>query len=235
MSDEFASVACQVLLDHISQVPSTDIYQLSILNNPPTALPPTDGRQTAGNPQPSTLHSGFQDAAVLFPDRHALHFHPGPSPDEVFTYAVLERLTTSLAVRLRSMFSNEGTEQVVIPAYMPSCSAFHASWLAVLKAGFAFCPLPLDAPATQLQGILEEVGAAVVLLDGPEPSQAPWDAGHDDSNVSPKCLDVREFIEAVKANAPVSAEVDSLPEVNENDLAYVMYTSGSTGRRRLAH
>ncbi|CAK3966491.1 nonribosomal siderophore peptide synthase [Lecanosticta acicola] len=111
---------------------------------------------------------------------------------------------------------------------MSNSAAFYVSWLSVLKAGFAFCPLPVDAPPEQLHTIVEEVGASLVLTNGPQVGGRPWDAWYCDDDELATCLDVQNFIREFKEGQLESTK--PLPVVEESSLAYVMYTSGSTGK-----
>lgn len=158
----------------------------------------------------------------------------GTSKEYLLSYSELDSLTSALAVKLRSLVQAvkppEG-RQNIIPAYMANSPAFYVSWLAVLKAGYAFAPLPMDAPPEQLRGIVEEVGASLILCNGPQVGGRPWDAWYCDDDELATCLDVAAFITHYQdgSNSPIPV-VDALPSIIETDLAYVMYTSGSTGK-----
>ncbi|KAK4496852.1 hypothetical protein PRZ48_011301 [Zasmidium cellare] len=228
LDESFANIAWNVLCQRLSRklVGDADAEtKLSVLNHPPLLHPPPLSQIGKGTLPDGLLHAGFQRSAARWPSRAALHFHTG-SADEVFTYAELDDLTTAFAHRLREYISTG--RSAVVPAYMSNSTAFYVSWLAVLKAGFAFCPLPVDAPPEQLRGIVEEVGASLVLTNGPQVGGRPWDAWYCDDDELATCLDVQNFIRQWNQERPSINQ--RLPEVKENDLAYVMYTSGSTGK-----
>ncbi|KAF2170493.1 hypothetical protein M409DRAFT_64212 [Zasmidium cellare ATCC 36951] len=216
LDDTFAEIAWDVLVQRLSRklVSGTNAEtKLSVLNHPPLLHPPPLSQLGKSTLPDGLLHAGFQRSAARWPNRAALHFHT-ESVDEVFTYAELDDLTTSFAHRLREYIPTRPDQpgrSAVVPAYMSNSTAFYVCWLAVLKAGFAFCPLPVDAPPEQLRGIVEEVGASLVLTNGPQVGGRPWDAWYCDDDELATCL-------------------DSLPEIRETDLAYIMYTSGSTGK-----
>lgn len=224
MNDTFAAAVFKVLINEISRTPVEDDLQLSsnhpsVLNHPPILRPPQ-------SEQSQLLHAGFQRTASQYPSRHALHFYSDESLDQIFTYQQLDSVSTALAIKLRSYISAYST-QPIVPAFMAGSPAFYVSWLAVLKAGFAFCPLPMDAPAEQLRDIVEEVGASLILTNGTLIGACPWDAWYCDDDELATCVDVADFINIHRHDATLPSP---LPAVSETDLAYVMYTSGSTGR-----
>lgn len=235
LDEDFAGVAWSSVLEYLSNGPTTGASaepRLSVLNHPPLQIPPPLAQLGKGTASGSLLHSGFQRSAARHPNRNALHFH-STSPDstdvdEVFTYAQLDDLTTALAAKLLECTAPRHDGQIIVPAYMSNSAAFYVSWLGVLKAGFAFCPLPVDAPSEQLRGIVEEVGASLVLTNGPQVGGRPWDAWYCDDDELTTCLDVKALIRDFKETR--SSPQTPLPAVDEGSLAYVMYTSGSTGK-----
>ncbi len=82
--------------------------------------------------------------------------------------------------------------------------------LAILKAGAAYVPVDLRAPAARMRLVLAEAGVSVVVTD----------QSHSDVHSGPTVV-VGEVVDG-----PVDA-----PDVvvRPDNLAYVMYTSGSTG------
>lgn len=224
VGDLFADSLFDVVINEISRSPVRNIQripnsQLSVLNHPPKP-------RTADLERPELLHAGFQRSAAQYSHRHAVHFKSAQSTDCIFTYRQLDSVSDALAVKLRGHIGTQRS-QPIVPAFMMGSPAFYVSWLAVLKAGFAFCPLPMDAPPEQLREIVEEVGASVVLTDGAIIGGSPWDAWYCDDDELATCIDVAAFI---KAHEPASDIPEQLPTASGTDLAYVMYTSGSTGR-----
>lgn len=224
MDDVFADAAFAVLIKEISRTTvehkmDHPAQHLSVLNHPPLLRP----AQSEGS---QSLHAGFQRSAAQFPSRQAVHFLSSETPDEILTYKQLDSLSTALAIKLRNHINLRGS-QPIVPAFMGASPAFYVAWLAVLKAGFAFCPLPMDAPSEQLRDIVEEIGASFILTNGALIGGCPWDAWYCDDDELSTCIDVAEFIKVHKSDVDLNV---SLPTVSETDLAYVMYTSGSTGR-----
>ncbi|HVR95060.1 MAG TPA: amino acid adenylation domain-containing protein, partial [Thermoanaerobaculia bacterium] len=137
------------------------------------------------------------------------------APEEVLTYAELDRRANRLARRLRAL----GVE---IDSRVGLCAerspAMVVAVLGILKAGAAYVPLDPAYPRERLAfmvedarlsvllaeerllGVLPEITAAVLLLDAESPGEAA-------------CLPRR--LQGVAA---------------PDSLAYVIYTSGSTGR-----
>ncbi|MGB3627690.1 MAG: amino acid adenylation domain-containing protein, partial [Henriciella sp.] len=90
-----------------------------------------------------------------------------------------------------------------------------AAMLGVWKAGCAYVPIDTNMPEARIRLILENADITGVITDK-ESAKTVKDSGH-------RLLIVGDLMEAP---AETSA---ALPEVGENDTAYVMFTSGSTG------
>lgn len=226
MDNDYADAAFKMLVNHMSR---TKVYadhetRPSVLNHPPLTRPPLLQNEAS----PSLLHSGFLRTVKEHPGRHALDYR-SETTQFTLTFGQLDALTTTLAHKLRSSIPRAANRaQTIIPAYMTASAAFYVSWLAVLKAGFAFCPLPFNAPAIELQNIVEDVCAALVLTDGPMVCGCPWDAWYCDDDELSACLDVNDFI--VKwMRTPYVADDRPLPSIAETDVAYVMYSGSSNG------
>src|SRR6185437_4689085 len=90
--------------------------------------------------------------------------------------------------------------------------------LAVLKSGAAYVPLDPQFPADRVAFMLEDSGAAILLVTGKPPPgvRLPPSLG---------LLDVEQV-------ASMDGQPEANPVVNWNlsDPAYLIYTSGSTGQ-----
>jgi len=86
----------------------------------------------------------------------------------------------------------------------------------VLKAGLAYVPVPGDAPAARITGLLLESGATIVLTA----------VGVDRPNV-PASVHVLPIEDA--DDTAVTDDERALPPSDPDALAYVLFTSGSTG------
>jgi len=232
MPDDFALVAWDALCQRVSNnnAPRSDI-QTSVLNHPSLQSPPHASEPERDEAAPNLLHSGFLKTVAAYPTRDAFHFCNSPFDsdivDEILTYAELDEVTTGLALDIRRRMTAQESD-VVIPAYMSNSPAFYISWLAVLKAGFAFCPLPLDAPVEQLHHIVEELGAPLILTNSTSVRDQAWDARYHENHNPADCLNVDDFLRTWRDTPQKPLGV--LPAVKEQQLAYVMYTSGSTGK-----
>lgn len=185
------------------------------------------------------LHSEFLRRAREHPDRPALDFLRVLGADaqsgehDVFTYAEFDRLTSELAEHILHLTQSATLNcgRLVVPAFLSTSPELYICWLGVLKAGCAFCPLPVDAPVDRLQGILEETSSTVILGRGPAPdSLSPLISA---SAIPPRqWVDVTAFVAGRRRrNSDVSSYPTlGFPSIKGADLAYVMYTSGSTGK-----
>lgn len=225
MDEEYADAAFKMLVNHISR---TQVYgdqetHLSILNHLPLQQPLLHSRKA----EMSLLYLGFRDTVNEHPSRRALDYR-SETTQFTMTYRQLDAITTALAHKLlNSIHRTSNNAQVIVPVYMDASPALYISWLALLKAGFALCPLPVGAPALELQSIVEDTCASLVLTNGPMLCGCPWDAWYRDDDDLSVYLDVNEFITAWM-QAPKTLDNRSLPSIAETNLAYVMYSNNSS-------
>lgn len=149
--------------------------------------------------------------------------------------AVAER---HLSSTWKSVFRNKR----VVPLFLPGSLEFYIGVMGVMKAGMAFCPLPLDAPPSRLLDILEDAEASVVLGRGTVPFPGiNLDVLPAEARAKLDCIvwvDISEGVPKWQHNqaAPsLSEELSSSTTLQlegpaPEDLAYVLYTSGSTGK-----
>ncbi len=150
-------------------------------------------------------------------------------PDGELTYAELERRSALLARRL--VLLGLAPEQPVAVCIERSTSLVVAL-LAVLRAGGAFLPLDPSYPAERLAWMAADGWAGLsrpILL-----TAARWSG--------PRCelaplLDGRA-VTTIEVDRPAPPAGDGagplLPEVDPDQLAYVLHTSGSTGKPKAA-
>lgn len=217
--------------------------QLSILNFPPLSNPPPLLDDEPKPPEQSLLHAAFEDWVGRTPDAIALDFvHSLPSSTtaakhSILTYAALNAAATNLAVHLRECLSieqrNEDSQRI-IPVYMSTSPELYISYLGILKAGCAFCPIPQDAPDQRVREILRDIASPVILGKIPEPSSGPWYPDGTECDTQRQWIDVaavskwREFSDSCPVK--LSASRSETPEINQDQAAYLLFTSGSTGK-----
>ncbi|GAA1539744.1 hypothetical protein GCM10009827_068830 [Dactylosporangium maewongense] len=157
-------------------------------------------------PAPATLPALVEAQVRRTPDAVALDGAEG-----TVTYAELDARAGALAARLRA--AGMGRDGRVALA-LPRGAGLVAAALAAGKAGAAFVPVDLDAPAARIARLLRDARPAVVVTDAAHRDLLP--------DVPVLLVDGTDDPPAVLAEALVEA----LP----GDEAYVLYTSGSTGR-----
>ncbi|KAG0156567.1 hypothetical protein PDIDSM_3748 [Penicillium digitatum] len=165
-------------------------------------------------PGPQLLHElalrGLTDS------NHAIEFLTADGKVRYLSYHDLDRLSSELARKIaRVLIISQGVQRIV-PVLLPQSVDLYVSWLAILKAGAAFCPLNTDAPTDRIEFILQDVAASVVVTNDALAIRIP--PKEDISILTVDDLQPSDLTEPCSKNT------------TSTDLAYVMYTSGSTGR-----
>ncbi|MEU8591499.1 non-ribosomal peptide synthetase [Streptomyces sp. NPDC048664] len=93
------------------------------------------------------------------------------------------------------------------------------AFLGVLLAGAAYVPLDAMAPEARLRGILDEVGAELVVTYGPDSRREQWANLPDGLRRMP-----------VPTSASPGGDIADPVASDGQEPAYITYTSGSTGR-----
>lgn len=132
------------------------------------------------------------------------------------SYAALDRASDLVARKLADLHMNDGTlVGVMTERTIESAIAY----MAILKAGAAFMPLPPDAPLQRNRLILRESRASVVLCT----RNALHSSGAEDDYLRiAHFVDLETLAESGKPCRTISGAVPS-------GTAYVIFTSGSTG------
>lgn len=226
----------------------------SVVNFPPTVSPipfRNEDADSSSTPTDNTslLHTAFERRAKEVPDLPALDFlhsldtSTSTGHHSVLSYGQLNLAATRLAYRLKSLMSNHGKakdRKFVIPVYMSTSPELYISYLGILKAGFGFSPMPLDAPDQRILEILEDIDSPVILGRTDQPTTGPCSNKAGDGDGSKwKWLNVadvtqwellsRNHADTSHHNIEISTlTIDSSPQ--QDDVAYILYTSGSTGK-----
>ena len=221
---------------------------LSVVNFPPLVTPPSRNDQDVERTiSPFLLHAAFEGWSRSKPDAIALDFvhslpsSTAPAEHSVLTYRAFNAAATRLAVTLRQLCSTTNDESGngrIIPVYMTTSPELYISYLGILKAGYAFSPIPQDAPEQRVREILQDIGSPVILGNTPEPASGPWraDSTIEDARVAPTWVNVAEVTgwRGMCAENKVSEQETVVPfdapEIKPDQTAYLLFTSGSTGK-----
>nr|AFD36451.1 ferrirhodin synthetase [Fusarium sacchari] len=237
-------VAAQLLKVFISQIfPGVEsLYdscpRFSLVNHPPLFYPPVQFSSDWDVATSAThLHAGFEHWASISPDTPALDFFSSissqerPALHQVLSYGMINNAANRVASLLLELVSQEAVAagRCIVPVHMSTSPELYISYLAILKAGLAFSPLPTDAPLERIYELLEDIAPPIVLGIGGKPDvwasqgiQTPW-------------IDVTEVSRwNLLSNQRTSSEDTGCtfqpPPIANNALAYLLFTSGSTGK-----
>jgi amino acid adenylation domain-containing protein len=171
----------------------------------------TDTATLAPSDRDSSLCELFAEHVIRRPNAPAVTYGP-----VTLTYRQLDRVTNSLASRLRELGVATGRTVAILA---DRSIGVVVGMLATVKAGGAYLALDPAHPATRLRTILEEAKPVALLTE----------AGADDpSGLGTPVVTVAEHLgDAVRDGAAHDVRIDG--GAGPEDLAYVVYTSGSTG------
>lgn len=210
--------------------------------------PDADTRRAAGqHPRHSALlHSAFERRAAESPESIAIEAIVDHEYNvKKWTYGELNAQADALAHEL-SLAQSElpgwvpaYKNQRAVALFLPGSPEFYIGVCGILKAGLAYCPLPMDAPPQRLLDIAHDSQTAVVLGLGSTPF--PGVDLSDDTLETTKALKALLWVDMSDISGWRAAKSSSsLPNGNsaptqrrspaEDDLAYILYTSGSTGK-----
>lgn len=126
------------------------------------------------------------------------------------TYAELDRASDGVAAQLLAAVDGRD-EQPIVGICMPRSEQLLVALLGAWKAGCAYLPLDPGFPRDRLAFMVEDAGAAVLLVDGHTELPVEFDG---------------PVFAVDSADSPAGEAVDAEP----GELAYLIYTSGSTGK-----
>jgi amino acid adenylation domain-containing protein len=160
-------------------------------------------------PDAACLHHLFAWTQRQHADRVAVS---GPQGD--VTYRELDRLSTELARRLRSMGVNRN---VLVGLCTDRSVEMIVGMIAIMKAGGAYVPIDPTYPERRIQFLLADSGVSTVVTVA-------------DVADTLKNTGITPVLVGRKSESPSDSDADGwLAEGSSEDLAYVIYTSGSTG------
>ncbi|MFJ2210871.1 amino acid adenylation domain-containing protein [Streptomyces sp. NPDC101062] len=175
----------------------------------PSPSPGAGAGVGAGEPPPLLLHERFAAVARALPDAPAMTSREG-----TVGYAALARRARHRAAWLRA--AGVGPEAIV-GIHLDRSAEAVVTMLAVLRAGAAYLPLPLDYPAARLALMARESRMLTVVARKEAPG--PF-------------TDVAALFLEEEPAADPTAEPAEPPEpvvIHPDNLAYLVYTSGSSG------
>jgi amino acid adenylation domain-containing protein len=157
-----------------------------------------------------TIASRFERQVAAVPDKLAI------VTDEIsLSYGALDQKASRIAAALDSLASQRDRPVML---FMNDGAEFTAAMLGALKANRILIPLAPDSPEKWLAQVIEESGAAQILVDSfTRPIAELATSG------SVTLLEVERL---AQSSLPFIADRAALPD----DAAYIFYTSGSTGR-----
>jgi amino acid adenylation domain-containing protein len=136
------------------------------------------------------------------------------------SYRLLLERADSVAVRLQNL--GVGPDRPV-GIRLERSAGMVVAMLGVLKAGGAYVPLDPRLPEGRLQFILDETGAAALIV--------AVDSAAGLASPALQSLPLLQISDAGELSEPdIEGRLQTEEAVSPENLAYVMYTSGSTGR-----
>ncbi|RYZ40223.1 MAG: amino acid adenylation domain-containing protein [Myxococcaceae bacterium] len=227
-----------VLLEEVTARPETRISEVALLRGTEARRVLVEWNQTQADfPREATLHGLFEAQARKTPDAVAL-----VSEEGTLTYRQVNEAADSLANKLRAW--GVGPE-VKVGLALERSAALVVAQVATLKAGGAWVPLDVEYPAERLGFMVEDSGAALVLVHAARAHELPSTSARvvsmEDALSAPALLAVSDRDESVTSAHAIAVEEALSPaeppvreetraSVQADALAYVIYTSGSTGK-----
>lgn len=160
----------------------------------------------------TTLHRLLEEQASKTPENSALEFYPNVR----FTYHELNEISNRLA---RSLKDHQAMSREIVAICLEKTHALVIAILAVLKAGMAWVPLPLDAPPARIKQLIRSCDIEFVLCS--------------ESNshiVGPLVPSIKLYgiLESPELKSYPSSNLDDFGR-SATDLCHILSTSGSTG------
>ncbi len=152
----------------------------------------------------ATIPSLFRKAASRYAERPALY-----AGEQSYTFAQLDQVSDTIAVALAARGVRSGDS---VAFMLMRDIRLIPVMLGIAKAGAAFIPVDPMYPKDRVDYILENSGARLLI------SSADVEAARE-----------YEYLEAEELTA-AEGEEWVLPEIRQEQTAYMIYTSGTTGR-----
>lgn len=160
---------------------------------------------------PSQLHDLIGRSAHT--NATAVEFLDAYGIRSTLSYGQLEHRSNVLSrkiLRLHGKNDVDAGTPFVVPVLVAQCPDLYITLLAILKAGAAFCPLPLDVPEARLRFILQDVSASLLVTSAALKARLP--------DIHPiTTLVIEEETHDTENDASLVSIVSTPP------LAYIMY------------
>lgn len=213
----------------------------SVLNFPPKSRPPPlfpqepvcsnnlQGEEGGiDRDEPRLLHRWFEQRAAQNPHRTALDFLVSLESGRriQYSYQQVDNAANAVAANLvrtcAQSRSQPSTKTVAV--LIGPCPELYISYLGALKAGMAFCPIPVDAPVKRKEVLLADLNPAALLVAASTQPQL----SALESSTTIATISVTPYLAACGTEWDRQPLPSSL-STTENDVAYILYTSGTTG------
>lgn len=171
---------------------------------------------TEDYPVGETLHDLFRRAAAATPNALALH-----GIDRKLTFGGLDRESDLLARRLRAL--GLGVDRIAV-LLLDTSVDFVVAYLAALKAGGAYLPLPLATPPHAIADILTDVKPAAVVTRSAFANRLP-ETWRDETRTVVLDAGWQDHLAAL----PLPDLDDAFELPGPDSLAYCVTSSGTTG------
>ncbi len=168
-------------------------------------------------PLETCLHDLFREQAAKSPEHTALVDIDGRE----ITYAELDRQSDLLARRCLALGS--GPDKLVT-ILMETSAEFVVAYLAILKSGGAYLPIPVATPEGAIADILEFAEPVGVIATRSQKDRLPKVWQNDD-----RLVVMNKGWEGELATMPLG-RLEEAPQPNADNLAYCVMTSGTTGK-----
>lgn len=162
-----------------------------------------------------------EQGSRLFPNKPALIFE-----EKSFTYKTLDEMANRVANGLRKLGIEQGDR---VGLFLPNIPEFVISYLGILKLGAIAVSLNAMLKAEEVQFILNDCGAKILITTAELSKQVPQ------VNLLVEHILIAEGGTTTTKNTSLTQLMDSAEssacavELNSQDPAVIIYTSGTTG------
>ncbi|PWN48451.1 acetyl-CoA synthetase-like protein [Violaceomyces palustris] len=117
----------------------------------------------------------------------------------------------------------------IVALYLEKSPETYLSFLSVIKAGAAWCPIDTDWPAARRKALLAKSGAKIVLTANDAIAKNLAEDIEDLEMEIVRLDRIADLVEALRGGGPSSANPAELKRRSPDQLAYMIWTSGTTG------